>query len=327
MKGLEEPLRWNSKCKTYAVGVSYRGTYYERYKESLHMTKDTPIHAWSMAKSVLSLLMGIRQKEIGLDLDGLVKAPEVRESVKKARGATFRNLLNMRMLGLYGELDDEEMLFRAPSTAAWFAEKKMETTWQIPEGTTPESLGIHTVPWRYSQGIANLMSRELRFTFEGGDDGQQEYAMYPWKKLFSKINASSFVCEPDPAGTFMFSTFCYATLRDWLRIGELVMNKGAWGKEQIVPEEWIKTISTPVANDTGSHYSHMWYLLDHVYAELSGEKVIAARGMFGNQLVVVPERGLVFTRLGSNDCDSGDEGIFLDFFNKIRDYLPKDPWL
>src|SRR5690606_40037613 len=46
--------------------------------------------------------------------------------------------------------------------------------------------------------------------------------------------------EPDPSGTFIESSYIYATMRDYTRFGLLYLNKGNWLGEQILPEGWVE---------------------------------------------------------------------------------------
>ena len=55
---------------------------------------------------------------------------------------------------------------------------------------------------------------------------------------------SAFV-EPDSSGTFVGSSYTFATPRDWARFGLLYFQDGVWQGERILPEGWVKYTVTP----------------------------------------------------------------------------------
>ena len=82
--------------------------------------------------------------------------------------------------------------------------------------------------------------------------------------------------------------------RDLARFGLLVLNNGKWLDSQIVPEDWIKKMSTSYSQTGWSRggYGYMWWI--------SGDEMLGDLGMFsafgagGHRLDVVPDEDLVF---------------------------------
>jgi CubicO group peptidase (beta-lactamase class C family) len=85
--------------------------------------------------------------------------------------------------------------------------------------------------------------------------------------------------------------------RDAAKIGQLVLNKGAWNGRQIVSAKWIEQSVTPRFQAIGYfgglfYYGQQWWM----GRTLSGDrdvKWIAAMGLGGQRIFVVPELDLV----------------------------------
>ena len=85
--------------------------------------------------------------------------------------------------------------------------------------------------------------------------------------------------------------------RDAAKIGQLVLNKGAWGGRQIVSAKWIEQSVTPRFQAIGYfgglfYYGQQWWM----GRTLSGDKEvkwIAAQGLGGQRIFIVPELDLV----------------------------------
>ncbi len=116
--------------------------------------------------------------------------------------------------------------------------------------TTPDA------KWYYSSGTANIVARIVRQTVEKEYD---YYYRFIYKELFDKIGMSSAVLEPDSSGTFVGSSYTFATPRDWARFGLLYLQDGIWQDERIFPEGWVKYTTTPTPKaPRGEYGAHTW---------------------------------------------------------------------
>eukprot|EP00747_Dinoflagellata_sp_TGD_P181799 gnl/TRDRNA2_/TRDRNA2_35760_c0_seq1.p1 gnl/TRDRNA2_/TRDRNA2_35760_c0~~gnl/TRDRNA2_/TRDRNA2_35760_c0_seq1.p1 ORF type:complete len:616 (+),score=76.79 gnl/TRDRNA2_/TRDRNA2_35760_c0_seq1:104-1849(+) len=270
---------------THAVLVSYQGELYEKYNTAHGISASTRLHGWSVTKSLNSLLLGARHAEGKLNIDQYIQAPEVELSEKKSRNMTIDNLLKMR-IGSPMEERIADFMWCCFADTASFAVHASNSTPAKPH-------------YQYSSASSEINSRELRYSFPAGPEGHKEYAAYPWKALFSKIGASSFVCEGDPKGNLILSAMCWATAHDWLKIGKLVMQTGNWNGEQVIPSEWILK-TTAVIDDEASHYARGWYRVDQWDPHLD-TPIIMAIGWMEQFIMIVPELELVVVRLGQLD--------------------------
>ncbi len=57
--------------------------------------------------------------------------------------------------------------------------------------------------------------------------------------LFDRINMHSAIIEADASGSFVGSSYMFATARDWARFGVFIKNDGVWNGVRILPEGWV----------------------------------------------------------------------------------------
>jgi CubicO group peptidase (beta-lactamase class C family) len=67
--------------------------------------------------------------------------------------------------------------------------------------------------WQYSSATSNILARIVRHVL--ADD--QVYLVFPSQALFGPLGMASAVMETDAAGTFIGSSYMYASARDWAR--------------------------------------------------------------------------------------------------------------
>jgi len=65
------------------------------------------------------------------------------------------------------------------------------------------------------------------------------------RQLFDRIGMTSAVLELDPSGTFVGSSFMFATARDWARFGQLYLQDGVYDGERVLPKGWVAYSTTP----------------------------------------------------------------------------------
>jgi CubicO group peptidase (beta-lactamase class C family) len=180
--------------------------------------------------------------------------------------------------------DVVRMLFGAGDTAAFALEKELA----FAPGTT----------WQYASGPTNILARVIRNVL--GDDAS--YLAFPRRALFGPLGMSSAVLETDAAGTFIGSSYMYATGRDWARFGTLYLQDGVWDGRRILPEGWVAYTASPAPADEQGRYGALFWL--QVPPEYAGRDArldapaLHAVGHEGQFVTIVPSRGVVIVRLG-----------------------------
>lgn len=295
----ERPMR------TRAVVVVHRGRIIgERYAQGV--TRETPLLGWSMTKSVNSALVGILVGRQKLSLHAPALVPAWRNEDDPRSNITLDHLLRMTSGLQFSEEYEENlnsdcnvMLFRQRDMAAYAASKPLEA----PPGEK----------WSYSSGTANILAGIVRRAVGGTEE---EYHAFPHRALFQRIGMRSAVMEPDASGTFVGSSYMYATARDWARFGLLYLNNGLWDGERILPEGWVAYSRTPTPESPPHEkYGAQFWLnaggKDRWLPALPSD-MYAARGHEGQYVLIIPSRELVVVRLGlSRGPDSGETLAFV----------------
>lgn len=299
--------------RTRAVVILYHGRVVaERYAEGF--TRDTPLPGWSITKSVTHALAGILVQEGRISLADPLPVAEWQGAGDPREAITLDHLLRMssglRFDEEYGNPlgDVIQMLLAVPDAGRYAAMKALEAE--------PGSR------WRYSSGTTNIITYAMRRIV-----GEADYASFPRRALFDRIGMTSAVMESDASGTFIGSSFMYATARDWARVGLLYLRDGVWAGERILPEGWVRYARTPApAVPRGEYGAHFWLRLrasgrcGFVTYPLPEDAYYAA-GHEGQYLTIIPSRDLVIVRLGMTRHPCGwDQGKFIQ---RVLDALEK----
>ncbi|HEX7414896.1 MAG TPA: serine hydrolase [Bacteroidia bacterium] len=297
--------------RTRAVVVLYDGNLiYEQYARGY--TKNSKLIGWSMTKSVTSALIGILVKNGKLNLDEPAPVPEW-ENVNDPRHAiTLRNLLQqssgLDFLEDYTKSSDAtNMLFRNADMAAYTASRPIKHK--------PGSV------FYYSSGNTNVLSRIIRQVV-----GENNYHSFPYDSLFYPIGMYSAVLEPDGSGTYVGSSYMYATARDWARFGLLYMNRGMYTNKRILTEDWMQQTATPVSSTKQGDYGFQFWLNagvnnnpdDRVYPHAPTD-LYYMDGFEGQRVFIVPSKKLVVVRLGLTQYKNFDSDAFIgDVISSIK---------
>jgi hypothetical protein len=248
-----------------------------------------------MAKSVTHALVGLCVAD-GL-LDVQAPAPVPAWAGDDRRAITLQHLLTMTS-GLHfvedyvdGELSHViDMLFGAgkDDVAAYAAARPLDAR--------PGER------WSYASGATNIVCRII------GDsiapvygDGEAGMTRFMRERLFTPIGMGSAIPKFDTRGTFVGSSFLYATARDFARFGELYRNDGCWNGTRVLPEAWVDHARTPTPVPDAEAFgygAHWWLWRDE-------PRSLACHGYEGQRTVVIPDRELVLVRLGKTPAEQG----------------------
>jgi CubicO group peptidase (beta-lactamase class C family) len=176
--------------------------------------------------------------------------------------------------------------------------------------------------FEYSSGTTNIISRLIREAI-----GDEDYYRFYYRELFEKIGARSMVIEPDAGGTYVGSSYSWATARDWARFGLLYLNDGVFNGERILPEGWVAYTSTHATAAKRGEYGAQWWLNagamndqnNRTYPAVPADS-FQAEGFEGQFVFVIPSKKLVVVRLGLSQTNELDMNQFV---SKVIQALPR----
>lgn len=272
--------------KTHALVVIWRGRLvHERYGPE--HGPDSTLISWSVAKSFLQALVGLLVRDGKLDPAARADVPQWRAPGDARAAITLDQLLRMSS-GLFWredyvdaqQSDVIEMLFgEGKDDVAEFAA-------HYPLAHRPDTV------WCYSSGTSNLVSAIAGRSL-GGGDAVREFLR---RELFARLGMSSATLRSDAAGTWIGSSFVFASARDFARFGLLYLRDGVWDGERVLPEGWADYARRVTPASAGEYGAHWWL-------PPMGEGMFSANGYQGQYVFVAPARDVVVVRLGESSAE------------------------
>ena len=244
---VDEAFSMDDLAVTNAVVVVQGGrVLVERYagvkeffdKPSEPVTAESTLLSWSMAKSMLHMIIGTLVDEGRLDVDAPAPVPEWADEHDPRHAIRLRDLLAMRdglaFVEVYeiGETSHViEMLFGEGK------EDMAAFTAALPLAHEPGTF------YNYSSGTTNVLSRVVADLVGYAGD----YDAYLHDRLFAPLGMTSAVASFDASGVFIASSFVHAQALDFAKFGLLYLRGGEWDGEQIISREWAATACTTVS--------------------------------------------------------------------------------
>ncbi|HEY7853323.1 MAG TPA: serine hydrolase [Caulobacteraceae bacterium] len=273
--------------ETHALVIIHGGRLIlERYAKG--WGPESTCRSWSMAKSITQAVAGILVGDRRLDVFGPADVPEWRAAGDPRGAITLDQLLRMSSGLAFVETyspdqpsDVIEMLFgKGAADTAGFAAA-------FPLAHPPGSF------FSYSSGTTNIVSRCLARAL--GACGAA-FEAFMRERLFAPLGMTSAEPRFDEAGTFIGSSFCFATARDFARFGLLYLRDGVWEDRRLLPPGWVDYARTPTFQQAGcadNPYGAHWWL------GMAGPGSFSANGYEGQYIVICPDRDLVIVRNGA----------------------------
>jgi CubicO group peptidase (beta-lactamase class C family) len=323
---LEAAERYARSTKTTSLLVYHRGRLqYESYWEG--SSAETPVYSFSMHKTIVGMMVGfaIADGRIGSIDDSVAKyLPEW--SDPQHSQITLRHLLQMSS-GI-------ESMQYGDNPFSKHQRRQIGTDLE----RTALSFDLAEAPGqRFDYNGVNPTLLAMIIERATG----RRYAEYLSEKLWQPLgNRTAHVWLDHEDGLVFAATSLFATPRDWLRVGLMMLDSGRVGDRQVLPADWLQQMIT--ASPTNPVYGNMTWLGFNASGAVSSlssglgrynavdeekTRALATRNMIcfdglgGQRVYVFPASELVIVRTGI--LDGGYEDPVLP--NLILDGIVAEP--
>lgn len=280
-RALVQPT-YGAGSRTTAVVVVQNGKIVaERYRDGFGPT--VAQRTWSVAKSLTGTLIGHAVHRGLLNVGDPAPLPEWRTPGDPRGAITTDDLLRMAS-GLHSDSAGNR------TDAIYFggtAVTEQATGWpiEVQPGTR----------FRYANNDTLLAVRGLRAKLRE----QDEEASFV-DAFFATLGMTHTTAETDWQGNYVLSSQVWSTARDLARFGLLYLDDGVWNGKRLLPEGWVKYVTTPSGpqpeGDFG--YGATFWLLNTSPGVPAD--TFAAFGNRGQYVVIVPSRRIVIVRRGED---------------------------
>lgn len=275
---------------------------YEKYWQK---HKDTSLSiAWSMSKSVISILIGAAIK------DGFIKSEDdlVGKYIPEYanENLTIKHLLTMSSPITYYEAYKNPFAYTAKTL---YGRPAYQTTVNYKMKGSPGKV------LNYRSGETQLLSFVL------SNATKQTIAEYASKKIWKNIGA-----ENDALWALSFVdslelAYCClsATARDFAKIGQLWMHQGVSinGDTLVDPSFWERSIRPAELleknGEKNTRYGYQWWIGRH-----KEDTFYYMNGLNGQFVLCVPNKEMIVLRLGNKKSKDGDDFQCPDIYNYLE---------
>jgi CubicO group peptidase (beta-lactamase class C family) len=299
---LEAPVAFAFDQRTYGNGTRTSAVVIvkdgqivaERYARGID--HETPQRTWSVAKSISATVLGAARRNGHIDLNYPAVIADFNNGADPRRQITLTHLMQMASgldSGQSGSRTDR-IYFGGGRVVDQAADSVLEAR----PGTR----------FKYANNDTLIALRSLRESMKSDADFHQ----FPYEKLLHKIGATRTTMEVDWNGDFIGSSQVWSTARDLARIGQLYVQNGRWGNEQLLPQNWRKFVSTPgpAQPSDGKGYGAQFWLMNDTPG-VPADTFYAA-GNRGQYIVIAPSMNAVIVRRGY-DVNGGARFEIADF--------------
>jgi CubicO group peptidase (beta-lactamase class C family) len=277
---------------TAAFVVVYNGRIIgERYMPGI--TKDTQLESWSMGKSLAATIFSQLVKDGTYKIEDPAPIDEWRKDPGDPR-AKIRIIDLLRM--------SSGLRFIAGQDRDYTPDKGYPDHMLIYTGALDAARHSFTRPpqfppntdGRYRNSDPLLIAYLVRKALEKRGE---EYLTFPQRALFDQIGIRRQVLEVDPYGNFLITGYDYGTARNWARIGLLHLQDGMWQGKRILPDGWVKFVSSPAPAWKQPTYGGLWWVNGAGSLPVPKDAFYASGGG-GQSTIVIPSHRLVVVRMG-----------------------------
>lgn len=254
-----------AEAEIHGIAIAVHGKIiFERYQAPY--AKEIPHTSHSLTKCFTNTAFGLAYTKGLVDVDDLVLTyfPQYQADANEyLQKLTIRHLLTMRS-GQVRKVQGNEW---RPLKTSW-----IDAYFQIPWDKEPGS------EFMYSSGNSYIVSAIVqKVTGMSCDE-------YIRSNLSEKLGLGSFTWQKSPEGICSGGNGVNICVEDILKIGQLYLNGGVWGGEQLLCRDWIDMslgyVDAVRLNPGEPEYNFHWRRTGDVYS---------SRGMFGQACALIPK--------------------------------------
>ncbi len=271
--------------------------------------------SFSMAKSIVALLVGIAYDE------GYIQSlnQPVRDFLPEFEIASDGEVTIRHLLTMSAGLDWDEQYATAFSltTKAYYGSDLEALLKPLGRKYPPGEI------FDYTSGTTQL----LAFVLEEATG--QNISDYAAQKLWQPMGAEhDALWSLDREGGMEKAYCCFnSNARDFARLGQLVLDTGAWKGQQLISANFLTQAVSPATylkdqyGKVVDYYGYQFWIAYH-----RGYEVPYFRGILGQYIFIIPQWDAVVVRLGHKRSDYRIEGVPSDVYLYLDmdiDYLEK----
>ncbi|WP_374526035.1 serine hydrolase domain-containing protein [Sphingopyxis sp.] len=252
--------------------------------------------SFSVAKSFTSTLVGAAVK------DGSIKSldDKVTTYIPGLRGSAYDDVSVRQLLTMTSGVKWNEDYTDPKSDVAQFNLQKPVAGEDITVSymkTLPREAPAGS-KWVYKTGETNLIG--VLVSSATGKTLSDYMSEKVWKPFGMERDA---VWMLGPTGHEISGCCISASLKDYARFGQFILNGGIAGGQKILPDDWLPSATTKQADIDfpGRGYGYQWWTND--------DGSFAAQGIFGQGIFIDPKRKLVIASNGNWPTATDPEGV------------------
>ena len=276
-----------------AIVIVYDGKLvYEKF--ALNYTKESKFLGWSMTKSLENTMLGILEKEgkISLSETDLFNAWKNDNRKNISVEMLARMTSGLEWDEDYTKASDvTKMLYTEDDMANYASSKKLKSS--------PNTV------YNYSTGSAMLLSKVIKNKFSS----KKDYLEFLQNTLCRNLNIEVSL-ETDGAGSLVFGSYAWASVRDWAKLGFLYYNDGLFNGQQIITKDWVDRTKTETLTNTD--YGILLDINKNQSIYTSAPKdLFYFSGYSGQKVFIIPSKKLIISHLAFTSDTEEDFNRFL----------------
>ncbi|WP_162054988.1 serine hydrolase domain-containing protein [Pontibacter pamirensis] len=290
--------------------VQHDSILYERYWDGY--SDESLSNSFSMAKSIVSMLVGIAIKE------GKIESVEqpVGDFLPEFREGDKAKIRIRHLLWMSSGLNWDESYINpfSMTTESYYGTNLRKVIDRL------EAVEVPGRQYTYKSGDTQVLGFVLQAATGKSLSAFAEEKL--WKPIGAAHDAEWSVDTPEG----IEKAYCcfFSNARDFARLGRLYLHNGRWNEDTLVPPAYVaaslRPNGLPKAKDGKKvdFYGYHWWLMP----DYKGQDVFYARGILGQYIIVIPEKDLVIVRLGKErdevvDNHPNDVRVIIDAVNKM----------